>query len=119
MAKKIASGANHLLLDIPVGPTLKIKHFKDAEIIAKKFEIPEIEFITLATEGYLFPDKYLMPSQATTDYIIRTLVRTFKEKTGEVSYKQVIIASMLEREGLSDSDRPLISDVISKRLNRS
>ncbi len=37
MAKKIASGANHLILDIPVGPTMKIVHFKDAEIIAKKF----------------------------------------------------------------------------------
>lgn len=38
MAKKIASGATHLILDIPVGQTLKITHFKDAEIIAKKFE---------------------------------------------------------------------------------
>ncbi len=37
MAKKIASGANHLVLDIPVGPTMKIAHFKDAELIAKKF----------------------------------------------------------------------------------
>lgn len=37
MAKKIASGATHLVLDIPVGPTLKIRHFKDAEIVANKF----------------------------------------------------------------------------------
>jgi len=37
MAKKIASGATHLVLDIPVGPTMKIQHFEDAEIIAKKF----------------------------------------------------------------------------------
>lgn len=37
MAKKIASGATHLVLDIPVGPTLKIRHFKDAEIVAQKF----------------------------------------------------------------------------------
>ena len=38
MAKKVAVGATHLVLDIPVGPTVKIKHFKDAEIIAKKFK---------------------------------------------------------------------------------
>lgn len=38
MAKKIASGATHLVLDIPVGLTLKVKHFKDAEIIAEKFK---------------------------------------------------------------------------------
>jgi len=38
MAKKIASGATHVIFDIPVGPTMKIQHFRDAEIIAKKFE---------------------------------------------------------------------------------
>lgn len=37
MAKKVASGATHLVLDIPVGPTMKIAHFKDAEVIVKKF----------------------------------------------------------------------------------
>ncbi len=37
MAKKVASGDTHLVLDIPVGLTMKIAHFKDAEIIAKKF----------------------------------------------------------------------------------
>jgi len=39
MAKKIASGATHLILDIPVGQTLKIRHFKDAEVIAEKFKL--------------------------------------------------------------------------------
>lgn len=38
MAKKVASGANHLILDIPVGPTLKVHRFKDAEVIVKKFD---------------------------------------------------------------------------------
>lgn len=37
MAKKVASGATHVVFDIPVGPTMKIQHFKDAEIIARKF----------------------------------------------------------------------------------
>lgn len=37
MAKQIASGVNHLVLDIPVGLTMKIQHFKDAEDIAAKF----------------------------------------------------------------------------------
>src|SRR3990167_2098918 len=39
MAKKIASGATHLVLDIPVGKTLKIYHFKDAEVIGEKFKV--------------------------------------------------------------------------------
>lgn len=38
MAKKVAAGSNHLVIDIPVGPNMKIQHFKDAEIISRKFE---------------------------------------------------------------------------------
>jgi putative thymidine phosphorylase len=38
MAKKIAVGANHLIIDIPVGRTMKIKYEKDAEIVKNKFE---------------------------------------------------------------------------------
>jgi AMP phosphorylase len=37
MAKKVAAGANRVVIDIPVGETMKIRHFEDAEIIAKKF----------------------------------------------------------------------------------
>lgn len=51
MAKKIASGATHLVLDIPVGATLKVKHFKDAEIIAEKFNFLAKKFnIKVATD---------------------------------------------------------------------
>ena len=37
MAKKVAMGTTHLVLDIPIGPTAKVKHTKDAQLIAKKF----------------------------------------------------------------------------------
>lgn len=37
MAKKIASGATHVVLDVPVGPTMKVQHKEDAEVIAGKF----------------------------------------------------------------------------------
>jgi putative thymidine phosphorylase len=38
MAKKIAVSTNHLILDIPVGKTMKIQHFADAEKVAQKFK---------------------------------------------------------------------------------
>ncbi|HRN70338.1 MAG TPA: thymidine phosphorylase, partial [Candidatus Woesebacteria bacterium] len=38
MAKKIAVGANHLIIDIPVGKTMKVKNEQDAKIVKKKFE---------------------------------------------------------------------------------
>ncbi len=37
MAKKVASGSTHVVIDIPVGQKMKIAHFNDAELIAKKF----------------------------------------------------------------------------------
>lgn len=37
MAKKVASGTTHLVLDLPYGKTAKIRHFSDAEKVAKKF----------------------------------------------------------------------------------
>lgn len=38
MAKKIAASTTHLILDIPLGKTMKIRHHKDAEAIVAKFK---------------------------------------------------------------------------------
>lgn len=38
MAKKIAFGSNHVVIDIPYGPTMKIHHKEDAESLARKFK---------------------------------------------------------------------------------
>ncbi|MBI2613799.1 MAG: thymidine phosphorylase [Candidatus Levybacteria bacterium] len=38
MAKKVAFGANHVVIDLPYGQTLKVTHLKDAEILKNKFE---------------------------------------------------------------------------------
>ncbi len=38
MAKKIAAGTTHLVLDIPIGKTAKIHRFSEGESVAKKFE---------------------------------------------------------------------------------
>lgn len=95
--------------------------FSKEEFLAFTTDATFIETMSLPDgikdlEGFLFPDKYLVPAQATTEYILDTLISTFKEKAGDISYSTLIIASMLEREGKSDTDRPMIADVISKRL---
>jgi len=38
MAKKIAAGTTHLVLDLPYGPTAKLRNIQDAEKVKKKFE---------------------------------------------------------------------------------
>ena len=38
LAKKVAFGANHVVIDLPYGQTLKVTHLKDAQILKNKFE---------------------------------------------------------------------------------
>jgi thymidine phosphorylase len=38
LSKKIAAGSTHLVLDIPLGPTAKVRHMNDAQRLKKLFE---------------------------------------------------------------------------------
>jgi thymidine phosphorylase len=38
LSKKIAAGSTHLVIDIPVGPTAKVRHMRDALVLRKLFE---------------------------------------------------------------------------------
>ena len=38
MAKKIAFGSNHVVIDLPYGERMKVHELKDAELLKKKFE---------------------------------------------------------------------------------
>lgn len=67
-------------------------------------------------EGFLFPDTYLIPADCDEKYIIKLLIDTFKSKVGTITYEELIIASMVEREGNNETDRPIIAGIIKKRL---
>jgi len=75
-------------------------------------------------EGYLFPDTYLIPRDASLDTIIKTLTNTFElrfksvvNSTDLTREQLVTLASLIEREAKHDEDRPLISSVIHNRLD--
>jgi UPF0755 protein len=78
-------------------------------------------------EGYLFPDTYIFPQQATGDLIINELLENFSQKaapsisvgrTGSaLSFHEALtLASIIEEEGRTEADRKNISDVFRKRL---
>lgn len=68
-------------------------------------------------EGFLFPDRYLLPLESTEEEIITILVNNFKEKVSDTyTYEDVIIASMLEREGRNPEEKRMIADIINRRL---
>jgi UPF0755 protein len=76
-------------------------------------------------EGYLFPDTYLIPRDATIDQIITTMKDNFDSKYASIesnksglSQSEVVrVASMVEREARFEQDRPLVASVILNRLN--
>jgi len=97
-----------------------------AQVISKDFSIPEVEFIKLAPEGYLFPDTYLIPTTATAQTIIDIMRANFNKKYSEelklkaknlkLTDEQVItLASLVEREAKYADDRKTVASIIYKR----
>lgn len=71
---------------------------------------------TVGLEGQLFPDTYLVPRAATAADIKKYLLDNFNAKAGVVDRDTLILASLVEREGKSDADRPVIAGILSNRL---
>ena len=80
-------------------------------------------------EGYLFPDTYQIVRGVDEYAIIKMMLDRFTEEITELTFPMqvagremslheiVTVASMIEREALHDSDKPLIAGVIYDRLN--
>lgn len=77
-------------------------------------------------EGYLFPDTYLLPKDATLNLIIKMMLdnsaRKFHPGLQEEAQKKnldpddvVILASLVEREVKHSQDRPVIAGILLKR----
>ena len=75
-------------------------------------------------EGYLFPDTYLIPKDATVEQVVVILRSNFDSKyqsldTSKSDFSKdelVTIASLVEREARHEEDRPLVASVIINRL---
>ena len=68
-------------------------------------------------EGYIFPDKYAFSIETTTESALTKMIENFVSKVGtEDSYEDIILASLIEREGYNREDRALIADILQRRL---
>ena len=83
--------------------------------------------VTFPTEGFLFPDTYFIPNNATAQDVVAMMLRNFdhrltpamKEKIAAKHlsiYQFVTLASLVEKEAKFDADRPLIASVFLNRL---
>lgn len=74
--------------------------------------------LTLGQEGYLFPDTYLFPKDATAAVVVKAIRATYDTRvTFGVTKNQLIIASILERETITDEERPVVAGILFKRIN--
>lgn len=89
---------------------------------------PSIEFTAAAKglEGQLFPDSYLIPQDYSPDNILSVISKNFEAKLAEAKIdattkfsdsKTLIIASLLEREAKTISDKKVIAGIIINRLD--
>lgn len=97
-----------------------------AEVIAQSLPISEIQFVEQAKEGYLFPDTYLFPKNATIDAIIATMTKNYQLKiTSEIKNQfaanklteneTIILASLVEREAKLPDDKGKVASILLKR----
>lgn len=81
-------------------------------------------------EGYLFPETYRLPAQATALDLVERMLKTFDQRftpemrqaihgRGLTIHDAVTLASIVEREGVMVEELPSIADVYLNRIEQS
>lgn len=126
-AYQIAKNLTHGTLDVWITLIEGTRKEEIAQIIGKELNIPEVEFIKLAKEGYLFPDTYLLPKDASAQIVINILKNNFEKKftkelkdkarkKGFLEEEVIIIASIVEKEAKHSEDKKQVASILLKRL---
>ena len=125
---KIADSLTHGTVDVQITIPEGYRNEEIALKLAQSLSIPENEFLKAAEEGFMFPDTYLIPKEASASQVSKIFLDNFNKKVTEkeislikqknLTLDEVInIASIVEREAKLDEDRPLVASVILNRLN--
>lgn len=123
----IARELTHGILDVWVTTLEGWRVEEIASKLTKDLDIPESEFLKVAREGYMFPDTYLIPRDASASAIAGIFEENFNKKitpqmledakkTGLTLDELVVMASIVEKEGKTQEDRPVIAGILYNRL---
>lgn len=126
-AEQIAQTLTHGTLDIWVTLIEGLRKEEIAQILAENFKIPPIAFIEQSREGYLFPDTYLIPKDASIEAIISIFTNNFNKKyTPEIQNKikslgltereGIVVASLVEKEARFPEDKKKVAGILIKRM---
>ncbi|MFL0268124.1 endolytic transglycosylase MltG [Candidatus Clostridium radicumherbarum] len=84
-----------------------------------------------ALEGYLFPDTYIFGKNTKCSEVIKTMLNRFEEVVSEVNKNNngaikdenieniITMASVIEKEAVTESDRPKVASVFYNRINKN
>jgi len=132
IAQNLTHGTLDVWVTIPEGLRREEIAYKLTEAFVEyKAEFPAQEFLenTESLEGYLFPDTYLIPKDASANQVVEILRGTFDQKVPDemklsankldlTFQKALILASLVEREAKHESDRPIVAGILLKRLEK-
>lgn len=127
-AREIVETLTHGVIDVWVTFPEGWRIEEMAKQLHDKLGINESDFINEAKEGYMFPDTYLLPKDATAGDIVKIMTGNFHKRLkdnnlAEVGSKdltfddRIILASLIEREtkdGLEE--RMMIAGILLNRL---
>ena len=127
---KIKNGeSKNIKVTIPEGFNIK----QIAKVLSEKNICNEEQFISLAQEqnmeGYLFPNTYFLLPQTPEEEVIKIMNEDFnkfwtqekEERLQQIKKTKkdvIILASIVEKEAVADSERPIIAGVFLNRLSK-
>jgi len=125
IAELLTHGSLDLWLTFPEG-WRREEFARRLEANLTTFDYQEFLDLTADLEGYLFPDTYLLPKEASPAAVVKILRRNFNKKfssalvvaakaKGLTQRQVVILASIVEREARHDRDRSLIAGILLRR----
>lgn len=133
LVQALIFGPQELWVTIPEGfrkEEIAYRIIKTLEIKDDQAKIFFTEFIkeTKDQEGYFFPDTYLFPKDITAVKVVLTLKNTFikrvtldlvesARKNGLTQNEILVLASIVERETKTGTERPIVAGILLNRLN--
>lgn len=83
----------------------------------KSFSVPTSSDRCFRYEGYLFPDTYDFYKNDDPKSVLIKMLNNYAAKSGMPTDKELIIASIIEKEARSDSHMKMVSSVFYNRLD--
>lgn len=127
--EEIIKNLSHGILDIWLTTIEGWRNEEIASLLEEKLGFPGENFLEVAKTGYMFPDTYAIPKEASAQAVAQIMLVNFNQKfdsklktaienKGLSEEEAIILASVIEREALYDEDRAVVAGILLNRLRQ-